>query len=1068
MCLGILVLVLTLWLGIGFMQSQDYADSDYLVKTSTKSGYHGDRLIIEVKDAKTAKEVAGLYGMEIEKQFKHLSKKHNAWVGVLGKNTRALETGKAIEAIVAELRAHAGVVRANYDYMAYLTVIPNDPKFGELWGLHNNNDTDIDAPEAWNISTGSANVVVAMFDTGIDYNHSNLAANMWKNPGEIANNNVDDDNNGYIDDIYGIDVAYRDTNPMDDHYHGTHTAGTVGARGNDGFGVVGVNWDVKLMALKLFDSSGSCYTSRAIECYEYVIDQKQKGQNIVAVNNSWGGTDAIQELFDVIKLAGENGILSVCAAGNSSKDNDAIPFYPSGYDTPYVIAVAATNSDNTLADYSHWGATTVDLGAPGSGITSCAPGNTWKLLSGTSMATPHVSGAVALLASIFPNDTALQRKKRIMDNVDPHSSLNGKCVTGGRLNLYKAATSGCMANADFSVAKNGDLGRIFTDKSTGSGCELTDWSWNFGDGGTSIQQNPTHTYAAAGYYDVTLTVGGGTNTTSTLTKKIWAGPNKAPVANFSYSPGTAFELKFKDLSTDADGDLVGWSWNFGDGTTATLKNPIHTYMYPGTYNVTLTVTDGDGSTNPVTKAVDVNVTYCESSSNSGALMYINKVQVGSFNNPSTGKATYTDYTALSIALQTSQAYTLTVGCSTSSSSSYVRVWIDYNLDGDFDENGEKVLEKSGYGTISGTLNVPVSGVVTGKKLRMRVSANQSTYRDVCATATGWGEVEDYVVIINGGSSNQAPTANFSTSTSGLTVTCTNSSTDSDGTIASYAWTFGDATTSTLQNPVHTYAVAGTYTIGLTVTDNGGLTGTVSKQVTVSAANQAPTANFSTSASGLTVTCANSSTDSDGTISSYAWTFGDATTSTLQNPVHTYAAAGTYTIALTVTDNGGLTGTVSKQVTVSSGGSELPTYCTSASSTSYFGHIAGVAVGGFSNTSGASKYTSYTTQTVNLTHGQSYNVALTSANASGWYGNWRIYIDYNRDGDFDDAGEIAYQGYYNGTGTLNGSFTVPASVTLNSKLGMRVSVKYSTSSGSYRGACETASWGEVEDYAVVIL
>jgi PKD repeat protein len=950
--------------------------------------YHVDQLIVEVANVVEAERIASKKGLKIKRHFKRLSKYRNTWVGVMAKNSRVKELGVSVESLLAEVRAESGVIQANYDYKIYLTATPNDPRFGELWGLHNNDDMDIDAPEAWDLGTGSSDVVVAVIDTGVDYTHQDLAANMWKNPLEIPDNGVDDDNNGYIDDEYGIDVAYGDTDPMGDHYHGTHCAGTIGAKGNNGVGVVGVNWDVKIMALKLFDSSGSAYTSRAVACYEYLIDQKQKGHNIVAVSNSWGGGDPIQELFDIIVLAGENGILSVCAAGNASEDNDVIPHYPSGYDTEYVIAVAATNSDDDLASFSHWGATTVDLGAPGTGILSCEPGDSYRIASGTSMATPHVSGAVAMVASHYPNDTALQRKSRIMNSVDPLTSLSGKCVSGGRLNLFNAVQTGGLIAPDFSFTKNGDLTRVFTDTSNASGCTISGWSWNFGDGGTSAEQNPTHTYAVEGWYDVTLTVTGDNDASAGVTKSVWAGPNKAPTADFSYKSGTNMSIQFTDLSSDPDGELASWNWSFSDGEVSIQQNPTHTYSLPGTYSVTLTVVDQDGSSASVTKPVIVTLDYCESSTYSGGLLSVDNVTIGDFSNPS-GKDKYSDFTHLIVNMEAGASHNTVVSLNSSYYSGYARIYIDLNLDGDFEDSGEIVFEQNGNGDISGTIAIPTSGIVIGHVTRMRISVEENGYLGPCSTGVGWGEVEDYSVLINsgGGGGNEAPTAEYYYSADNLTVTYTDASSDADGSIASWSWDLGDGNVSTQQNPVHSYAADGTYTVVLTVTDNEGLTDTVSRQVTV-------------------------------------------------------------------TDGG-------------SGGGEFPTYCPSESSSSLFGYCAGVEVANLENPSGESKYSDFTGMTVNMSRNQSYTITLTATNGSGWNANWRVYIDYNRDGDFDDAGEIAFEGSGSGVGSLSGSLTVPSSAVAGQALGMRVSVKFSTSSSSYRGPCEIANWGEVEDYALVI-
>jgi hypothetical protein len=314
-----------------------------------------------------------------------------------------------------------------------------------LWGLHNTGqnggtpDADIDAPEAWDTATGSADVVVAVIDSGVDYNHEDLAANMWTNPGEIPANEIDDDHNGYVDDVYGIDTCNGDSDPFDDNGHGTHCSGTIGAVGDNSIGVVGVNWDVRIMTLKFLSASGSGWTSDAIECLEYgIMMETDYGINLKLTSNSWGGGGFSQSLYDAIEASGNAGMLFVAAAGNSGSNNDANPHYPSSYDLANIIAVAATDRDDDLAYFSCYGPQSVDLGAPGQDILSTTPGNSYSIYSGTSMATPHVSGAAALLWSINPSYGHSDTKGTLLCTVDPLASLAGMVLTGGRLNIDNA------------------------------------------------------------------------------------------------------------------------------------------------------------------------------------------------------------------------------------------------------------------------------------------------------------------------------------------------------------------------------------------------------------------------------------------------------------------------------------------------------------------------------------------------------------------------------------------------------------------------------------------------------
>ncbi|HNY26473.1 MAG TPA: S8 family serine peptidase, partial [Candidatus Sumerlaeota bacterium] len=320
--------------------------------------------------------------------------------------------------------------------------IPNDPNFSLLWGMHNTGqaggtpDADIDAPEAWDTATDASNVIVAVIDTGVDYNHEDLKANIWTNPGEIPGNGLDDDGNGYVDDIHGYDFANGDADPMDDHSHGTHCAGTIGAVGNNGLGVAGVAWKAKIMAMKFLDSTGNGDTANAVYCIQYAV---QNGARVLS--NSWGGGSYSQALKDAITAAGNQGVLFVASAGNDyGVNNDVTPSYPASYDCSNIIAVMSTDRNDAVSDFSNIGPSSVDIAAPGSSIYSCLPGSLYGYKSGTSMAAPHVSGACALLLGRNLGWTVTQVQQALYSTVDP--VVPGYCKTGGRLNLQRALSTG--------------------------------------------------------------------------------------------------------------------------------------------------------------------------------------------------------------------------------------------------------------------------------------------------------------------------------------------------------------------------------------------------------------------------------------------------------------------------------------------------------------------------------------------------------------------------------------------------------------------------------------------------
>jgi len=361
-----------------------------------------------------------------------------------------LRPGIRAQEAVELIRQDPNVLYAEPNYILKTTITPNDPRFSEMWGLNNigqsggTPDADIDATEAWNITTGSNTIIVAVIDSGVDYNHPDLAANMFRNTLDCNTNGIDDDGNGYINDCFGIDTANNDSNPMDDNNHGTHVAGTIGALGNNGSGVTGINWNVKIMACKFVDASGSGTTESAIDCLEYVKIMKDRGFNIIATSNSWGGGDFSQALLEAIDAQRQRGILFITAAGNGDffgfgLNNDETPFYPCNFYLPNVICVAATTRTDARSTFSNFGRRTVHLGAPGSDILSTVRGGAYASLSGTSMATPHVTGVAALLKAADPNRDWRAIKNLLLAGGDNVSSISNT-IAQKRLNARGALT----------------------------------------------------------------------------------------------------------------------------------------------------------------------------------------------------------------------------------------------------------------------------------------------------------------------------------------------------------------------------------------------------------------------------------------------------------------------------------------------------------------------------------------------------------------------------------------------------------------------------------------------------
>ncbi len=353
-----------------------------------------------------------------------------------------LEPGESTEEALARLRSDPNVLYAEPNYLVAAFRTPNDPRYGEQYGLRNVGQSggtagaDIRAESAWDVTTGSPSVVVAVIDTGCDYTHPDLAANIWSNPGEIAGNGVDDDGNGFIDDVRGWDFVNHDNDPMDDAGHGTHVSGTIGAVSDNGLGVAGVAWQVRLMPLKFLGAGGSGTTADAIAAIEYATLMHAD-----IMSNSWGGGGFSQALLEAIQAADAADILFVAAAGNNASNTDAFTVYPAGYDVPNILSVAATDRNDQLAGFSNFGVATVDLGAPGVDVLSTMRGASYGLLSGTSMATPHVSGVAALVRALAPGIDVPHLRQHLLDTVDPVPALSGKVASGGRLNAFRAVAS---------------------------------------------------------------------------------------------------------------------------------------------------------------------------------------------------------------------------------------------------------------------------------------------------------------------------------------------------------------------------------------------------------------------------------------------------------------------------------------------------------------------------------------------------------------------------------------------------------------------------------------------------
>ncbi|HEY1120890.1 MAG TPA: S8 family serine peptidase, partial [Haloferula sp.] len=314
-------------------------------------------------------------------------------------------------------------------------VTPNDPLFSSLWAMRSPTPVSggIDAPRAWEMQTGINSVVVAVIDSGVDRSHPDLQGNLWVNPGEVAGNGIDDDLNGYVDDVHGWDFHGKDNNPSDVYGHGTHVAGTIAARGDNALGVTGVCWNARILPVKFLSDTGSGYTSDAISAVTYAARMGAK-----VMNNSWGGGGYSQALSDAIQAAGQAGSLFVASAGNDGANNDALLRYPSCYDLPNIVSVGSTDSSDALATSSNYGESTVDVAAPGAAILSLRPGGEYRTMSGTSMAAPHVSGVAALMLSENATLSPSGLRQLLMLGSDTLPALGNRVASGGRLNAWRS------------------------------------------------------------------------------------------------------------------------------------------------------------------------------------------------------------------------------------------------------------------------------------------------------------------------------------------------------------------------------------------------------------------------------------------------------------------------------------------------------------------------------------------------------------------------------------------------------------------------------------------------------
>ena len=636
---------------------------------------------------------------------------------------------------------------------------PDDPYYvdGGLWNLRNTGQNggtpgaDTHAWEAWDLATSASNVIVAVINTGVRYTHQDLAANIWVNES---------------DGSHGTNAVAGTTDPNDDYGHGTMVSGVIGAVGDNNLGVVGVCWRVQIMALKFLDASATGTISGAIACINYAQSHGAK-----VINASWGWPDfTSQALHDAIAGLREADIVFVAAAGNSSADNDTMPLYPASYrDLDNVIAVAATDNNDQLAGFSDYGATNVDLAAPGIGVMSCANGSDsdYGSESGTSFACAEVAGAVALLRGYFPDEGYRQIIQRILNGADPLPSLAGKTITGGRLDIANAL--GARITAGFTATPNSGQAPLtvqFTATSTGS---PVSWNWTFGDGSTSTAQSPQHTYNSTGAFTATLVISNAIGQFSATNSVISVTPDPAPgpAARFRAKPDTGrapLTVQFTDAST---GRPVSWNWTFGDGSTSKARSPKHTYYTAGTFTPMLVVSNSAGQFGSTNSSISVTP----------------GVTAAFVARPSAGPAPLTvQFTDRSSGAPTAWNWAFGDGLSAATR--------------------DPKHTYSSTGTFTATLTV--------------------------SNRTGQSSSSSTIVVTNPPPKLAAQfLPNPASGPAPLTVQFTDQST---GLIQAWHWAFGDGSTSSAENPSHTYTRAGRFTARLTVSASRGNTSSTTRTI----------------------------------------------------------------------------------------------------------------------------------------------------------------------------------------------------------------------------------------------
>jgi PKD repeat protein len=717
------------------------------------------------------------------------------------------------------------------------------------WGLDRIDQNNLPLSNTYTYNTDGSGVTAYILDTGIRATHNEFGGRAAYIP--------NGDNGDFVNDGHG--------NAADCHGHGTHVGGTLGGS------TYGVAKNVTLRAGRVVNCQGGGSVAMAIAGVDWVTNNGQKP----AVVNMSLGYGNVQSLRDAVENSIAAGYSYSVAAGNGDflgTPQNACFESPAG--ALNAMTVGATAINDSEASFSNYGAC-VDILAPGVNVLSAwyNSNSATATISGTSMATPHVAGVIALYLDANPNHSPTQvsnalRNNAIQNTINLHSRSSNNGTANRFLNMTFIGGGGPnpvppSADQVFSCA-----GRLcsFDDESSDSDGRIVSWAWEFGDGTASTERSPNHTYASNGTYDVKLTVADddGLTASRTVQASTNGSTNRSPQANMRFDCSGS-SCNFKSISGDDDGSISAVLWDFGDGSTSTATNPSHNFGSAGTWGVTLRVTDNNGARNwqsiPVTTGTS------------------NDAPFASFIFPANG------------------------------------LQVDLS-DRTHDSDGSIVARKWEFGDGATASATNVSHTYSGPGIY-----------DITLIVTdddGAKHSRTRQIAVSGAPpSNQKPTANFSYSCTNLQCSFQDGSSDSDGIVVSRSWNFGDGSNSSATNPSHTFASAGTYNVTLTVVDDDGANDSLTRQVTVSTGGSNPVANFVFDCTGNVCSFRDTSTDADGTIVDWVWTFASGRTSRLPTPNHTFANNGSHTVQLTVTDNDGRTHSRSLTVTTNSSSNAKP-------------------------------------------------------------------------------------------------------------------------------------------------